>query len=106
MWKNVNDMTKEEILMEINDLKHVLELSSKVSVESLLSKKHDLTVLHRQGITLTPNGQFFRVHQQGFLAKMMEDMYNDRSAYKKKAIEAKKELQKVLAEIQRRKNNK
>jgi DNA polymerase elongation subunit (family B) len=54
----------------------------------------DLVRLADLNCTLTPNGQFFTKDRHGFLPEIMETMYNDRSAYKKKAIEAKKELEK------------
>ena len=66
-------------------------INQRISVDSLLSRSIDLSGL--KDYTLTPNGQFFSTKKQGFLPKMMEDMYNDRSAYKKKAIAAKKELE-------------
>ena len=53
------------------------------------------------GCTLTPNGQFFKTNKQGFLAEMMETMYNDRSIYKKKMIEARKELELETNPLQR-----
>jgi DNA polymerase elongation subunit (family B) len=62
-----------------------------VDVDRLLSQSISTDGL--VGCTLTPNGQFFKTDKQGFLAEMMETMYNDRSKYKKKAIEAKKELE-------------
>ena len=66
-------------------------ISANVNVDSLLSQTNDLSRLN--GYTITPNGQFFKTDKQGFLPEMMESMYNGRSAYKKKAIEAKKELE-------------
>ena len=42
---------------------------------------------------MTPNGEVFVCDRKGFLSEMMEEMYNDRSVYKKKAISAKKELE-------------
>lgn len=69
-------------------------LANNVSVDSLLSMDVDLVRLADLACTLTPNGQFFTKERHGFLPELMEEMYNDRSAYKKKAIEAKKELEK------------
>ena len=40
--------------------------------------------------TITPNGAIFSKNEVGFLAELMETMYNDRSAWKKRMIEAKK----------------
>ena len=65
-----------------------------VSIDSLLNKEVNTSILKVANVTLAPNGQFFNKEQYGFLPELMETMYNDRSAYKKKAIQAKKELEK------------
>jgi DNA polymerase elongation subunit (family B) len=75
-----------------NDQKNILY--SRVDVDRLLSCNLDLSGLAKSNCTLTPNGQFFTKERHGFLPEIMETMYNDRSAYKKKAITAKKELEK------------
>jgi DNA polymerase elongation subunit (family B) len=51
-------------------------ISQGVSVDKLLKKEVDTSKL--KDATLTPNGQFFRTDFQGFLPKMMEEMYTDR----------------------------
>lgn len=66
-----------------------------VDVDSLLNEKHDLSMLKELGVTITPNNQCFKVNKQGFLPKIMDNMYKDRSKYKKLAIEAKKKIEKV-----------
>ncbi len=66
-------------------------LSQGVSVEKLLYKKIDTSNL--EGVTITPNGQFFRTDFQGFLPKMMEEMYTDRSKFKKLMLQAKQEYE-------------
>jgi DNA polymerase elongation subunit (family B) len=66
-------------------------ISSGVSVENMLQKKIDTSKL--QNATLTPNGQFFRTDMQGFLPKMMEEMYTDRSKFKKMMLQAKQEYE-------------
>ena len=63
-----------------------------VSVEKMLNKEVDLSGL--KGVTLTPNGQFFRTEQQGFLPRMLQEMYEDRKVYKKKMLAAKAEYEK------------
>ena len=68
-------------------------VSQAINVDTMLYQTTDTTALKSLGVTLTPNGQLFRVDSPGFLAKMMQDMYNDRTKYKKKAQEAKKELE-------------
>ena len=66
-------------------------LSQGVSVEKLLKKQVDLSAL--ENVTITPNGQFFRTDIQGFLPKMMEEMYEDRKKFKKMMIQAKKDYE-------------
>jgi DNA polymerase elongation subunit (family B) len=63
-----------------------------VSVDKLLNKEVDTSKL--SGVTLTPNGQFFHTDKQGFLPKMLEEMYVDRSKFKKMMIQAKKDYEK------------
>jgi DNA polymerase elongation subunit (family B) len=66
-------------------------LSQGVTVDKLLKKELDLSAL--ENVTITPNGQFFRTDIQGFLPKMMEDMYEDRKKFKKMMIQAKKDYE-------------
>ena len=67
---------------------------NRITVNALLNQEINTSVLQTANVTLTPNGQFFTKERHGFLPEIMETMYNDRSAYKKKAIAAKKELEK------------
>ena len=66
-------------------------LSQGVTVDKLLKKELDLSAL--ENVTITPDGQFFRTDIQGFLPKMMEDMYEDRKKFKKMMIQAKKDYE-------------
>ena len=66
-------------------------ISSGVTVDKLLNKSVDTSEL--EGVTLTPNGQFFRTDFQGFLPKMMEEMYEDRKKFKKLMLQAKQEYE-------------
>jgi len=66
-------------------------LSSGVSVDKLLLKSVNLSNLN--GVTITPNGQFFRTDIQGFLPKMMEEMYQDRKKFKKMMLQASQEYE-------------
>ena len=66
-------------------------LSQGVSVDGLLTKQVNTSRL--VDVTLTPNGQFFRTDIQGFLPKMMEEMYTDRSKFKKMMLKAKQEYE-------------
>lgn len=66
-------------------------ISSGVTIDGLLKKQTDTSGL--VNVTLTPNGQFFRTDIQGFLPKMMEEMYEDRSKFKKMMLVAKQEYE-------------
>ena len=92
-----------EMLIEPEEYTQTMRalISSEIGVDDLLTGRIDTSRLINESCTLTPNGQFFRTKEQGFLAKMMEDMYNDRSVYKKKAIQAKKDLEKETDQLKR-----
>jgi DNA polymerase elongation subunit (family B) len=66
-------------------------ISDGVSVEKMLDMKVDTSKL--EGVTLTPNGQYFTTRKQGFLPKMMEEMYEDRKKFKKLMIKAQQDYQ-------------
>lgn len=47
-------------------------------------------VMNKHNCTITPTGCLFDKTERGFLPTLMEKMYNDRSAWKKRMLEAKK----------------
>jgi len=75
-------------------------LEQTVNVERLLEKKVDLSKL--VGCTLTPNGQFFTTTRIGFLAEIMQNMFESRVVYKTKQLEAEKEKE-ACTDAERRK---
>ncbi len=86
------NMSPETLIEPMNYTEAMKEVIAQgVNVESLLAKKIDLSKL--VGCTLTPNGQFFDTTRVGFLAEIMQKMFNDRVVYKNKQIEAQKELE-------------
>ena len=82
-----------ETLIEPEDYTQEMRsiLSQGVSVNSMLSKKVDTVGLNVDNVTMTPNGQFFRKDIQGFLPKMLEDMYEDRKKFKKMMLKCQQE---------------
>ena len=64
-------------------------ISQGVSVEKMLNKQVDLSQL--KDVTITPNSQFFDTTRQGFLPKMLEEMYEDRKKFKKMMLQAQQE---------------
>ena len=89
MQYNISPETLIEPENYTDEMRGVLEQG--VSVDRLLKKGIDTTKL--ENATLTPNGQFFRTDIQGFLPKMMEEMYTDRSKFKKLMLQAKQEYE-------------
>ncbi|NDG32445.1 hypothetical protein EB118_20525, partial [bacterium] len=49
--------------------------------------------LIEQNVTITPTGCMFDRDYQGFLPRLMQTMYNDRSEWKKRMLEAKKKYE-------------
>ena len=82
-----------ETLIEPENYSPVMRniLSQGVTVEKMLKKQIITDGL--EGATLTPNGQFFRTDKQGFLPKMLEEMYEDRKKFKKMMLDAKQAYQ-------------
>jgi len=64
-----------------------------VSVDKILNRAADLSNL--EVTTVCPNGAMYDTHQQGFLPRLMEKMYNDRVIFKKKMIAAKQQYEKT-----------
>jgi DNA polymerase elongation subunit (family B) len=89
MQYNISPETLIEPANYTDEMREVI--SQGVNVENMLAKKIDTSNLHN--VTLTPNGQFFRTDIQGFLPRMMEEMYNDRSKFKKLMLKAKQEYE-------------
>jgi DNA polymerase elongation subunit (family B) len=89
MQYNISPETLIEPHNYTQEMKDVL--TQGVTVDKLLKCQIDTSKLN--GATLTPNGQFFRTDFQGFLPKMMEEMYQDRKKFKKLMIQAQQEYQ-------------
>lgn len=83
-----------ETLVSVADFTNEMR-TTPISLAGLLYQKLDLSYLKENKVTVTPNNQYFRTNKHGFLPKIMDQMYKDRTKYKKLAIEAKKKLSKV-----------
>lgn len=86
--KSVEDKKREK-----EELEEILKIANSVSVEKLLDKKIDLSLLQKYNLTITPNGQLFRKDVTGFLPTLLGEMYEDRKKFKKKMIEAQKQYE-------------
>jgi len=63
-----------------------------VTVDKLVYKKVDTGFLKENNWTMTANGQLFR-REKGFLPELMENMFAQRKAFKKKMIDYEKEYE-------------
>jgi DNA polymerase elongation subunit (family B) len=77
-------------------------LEQNINVEKLLNQEINFKEFGLQDATITPNAQFFRTDKQGFLPKMMEEMYEDRKKFKKLMIKAQQEYERVKNELEKR----
>jgi DNA polymerase elongation subunit (family B) len=88
---------------DLNSLYPHLIMQYNISPETLLPEKRlPVDVDHLldnkplpklEGATFTPNGAVFHKRHQGFLPEMMQSMYNDRTIYKKKMLQAKQQYE-------------
>ena len=92
MWKNISKMSKDEIASELQSLKTIKEITTKVNVEKILQQELDLDSLSNANLTVAANGALYH-RVQGFLPQIMEKLYNERKLYKKKMIAAQKEYE-------------
>ena len=90
-----------ETLIEPSDYTDTMKkvLSEGINVDKLLKKEVDTTPLN--GVALTPNGQYFRTDIQGFLPKMMEEMYENRNKFKKMMLKAKQDYENEIDPIKK-----
>ena len=69
---------------------------SDMTVDELLAKSIYTDFLVEQNAAMAANGQFFKRDKVGLMPEIMDQMYKDRTRYKKMAQDAKKKLQTVL----------
>ena len=93
MFRNVKELTTEELQKELQAIELFEQEIGKVNVENMLNKSIDTSFLGPMKCTITPNGQLFRTDHQGFLPKMMEEMYTDRTKFKRLMLTAKQEYE-------------
>ena len=87
MMYNISPETLVEPINYTAEMRQIV--SNRVSVDDLLQQKVNTKGL--KNATVTPNGQFFRTDVQGFLPKMLEEMYEDRKKFKKLMLKCKQE---------------
>jgi DNA polymerase elongation subunit (family B) len=93
------------VSFDLNSLYPHLIMQYNISPETLLPHRHpsatvdkilnkELNLSDLVGQTVCANGAFFDTTKQGFLPKLMEKIYTERTVYKKKMLAAKQEYEK------------
>ena len=91
------------VSFDLNSLYPHLIMQYNVSPETIVEGKHTSISVDQlldghyqtsEEYCMAANGHYFRRDKQGFLPAMMQRMYDDRSLYKKKMIEAQKAYEK------------
>tara|TARA_Y100001954_G_scaffold236833_1_gene298657 strand:- start:98 stop:2647 length:2550 start_codon:yes stop_codon:yes gene_type:complete len=82
-----------ETLLDLGMEDFYTALEDGFDVDYLLSAKKIPFDLKERNITLTPNCAVFSKDKQGFLPEMMQSMYDDRTIYKKKMLQAKQQYE-------------
>lgn len=66
----------------------IQERNNYVTIDKITEKDFEIKKEHEH-YTICPNGSMYSKEKQGFLPKIMEKMFNERSVYKKKMLHAK-----------------
>jgi DNA polymerase elongation subunit (family B) len=101
MFRIITEMSTDEIQKELHAIELFEQQIDKVDVNSMLNMNIDTSFLEPMQCTMTPNGQLFRTDVQGFVPKMLEDMYNDRKKFKKMMLGAQQEYENEKDSVKR-----
>lgn len=98
-------LSKWVVSFDLNSLYPHLIMQYNISPETFVGKAEHFPSIddlldgkwgyRRDDVAYAANGCTYRRNKQGFLPALMEKMYNDRTEYKKKMIEAKKSFEKT-----------
>lgn len=78
MWANISPETITNTVLNVN-------------VEGLLAKKYNLDELVAKNLSMTANGITYRKDIRGFIPKLMDKFYSDRSTVKKQMLKVEQE---------------
>jgi DNA polymerase elongation subunit (family B) len=65
-------------------------MAQKINVDTLYNRAVDTSKLKEAQVTLTANAQLFRIDEKGFLPRIIDEMFANRQANKKKMLAAEK----------------
>ena len=100
------DSLYPHLIMQYNISPETLDRVNRVdiTVDNLLDPNYQPPL--REGYSLAANGRYFSNQSQGFLPEMMERMYESRSEYKRKMIEAQKAVESAKTPQEKRDHEK
>jgi DNA polymerase elongation subunit (family B) len=100
------DSLYPHLIMQYNISPETLDRVNRVdiTVDNLLDANYQPPL--REGYSLAANGRYFSNQSQGFLPEMMERMYESRSEYKRKMIEAQKAVESAKTPQEKRDHEK
>lgn len=86
----------EELPQDLADLKQFIWNDSNNQIENvidnLVAKKYDLSVLKQHNVGMTPNVQFYKNDDLGFIPAILKGIYNERKEVKKEMLQRKQEM--------------
>lgn len=71
-------------------------------VDSYLTMERDLSWAKTDNVCVIANGSTYRRDKQGIFPELVKDMFNQRKAFKKRAIQASQEIEAIESEMKRR----
>lgn len=103
----LHDVAAEDVPIVAWALRELLAYLERTDIEQTLQDlvEHDdpFPWLRVLSVCVTPNKQAFRADAIGFLPEILGRLYEERKHYKKLSVEASKEYERVMREIERRK---
>lgn len=97
------NISPETLAGQIEDL--VIEDDVEKAVDMILDgfvNEERTQILKDKNLSLTAGGAVYTKEKRGFVPILMENMYNDRTVFKKKMLEEKKKLVSIEAEMKKR----
>lgn len=78
------------------------KLRETYTVDDIVEKRIDLSILKKYNYSMTGNFQFYRKDKRSVIAEIKDDMYNTRTEFKGDMKKAKKQKEKVKEELAKR----
>lgn len=84
---------------ELIELREQLPESIEDKMDAIINNDINLDVLHKHNIAMSPNGQFYKRDNIGFLPKLLKSIYSDRKATKSLMIKKKQEREELIKQL-------